>query len=186
MKFLRRFLLTVLVLLSLAMLFRGWIYRSLVTYRSAGTRVTYTVTDPALAAAVAACADGDNNPGVQQVLDDALQLTADKLYFRSSNTSGNPNELIRSQRAHCVGYAAFYAAVCNELFRKHAMQDNWVAQPQIGQLFLFDTNIHTYFQSTFFKDHDFVTIENKTTGEVFAVDPSLYDYLYVERVHFEK
>ena len=38
----------------------------------------------------------------------------------------------------------------------------------------------------FFKDHDFVTIENKETGEIFAVDPSVNDYLFIDFVTFNK
>ena len=40
-------------------------------------------------------------------------------------------------------------------------------------------------KSTFFKDHDFVTIENKVTGEVFAVDPTLYDYSGIKLVRYQ-
>ncbi len=182
MKFLRRFLFTVFVLLTAGVLFRGCIYRKVVVYHSAGVRQPVALSAESLAVAISECAAAEKNPDAETIATDALQLTADKLRFASEGTSNNPNGLITSQRAHCVGYAAFFTTVCNELFRLHNMQDTWVAQHHIGKLFAFGNNVHTYFQSPFFRDHDFVLIKNKTTGETIAVDPSLYDYLYVERV----
>ncbi len=55
----------------------------------------------------------------------------------------------------------------------------WVARSQIGQLYFLGTYVHPYFHSPFSKDHDFVIIENKTTGEIFAVDPTVSDYLFI-------
>jgi hypothetical protein len=183
MKFLRRFLFTVMVLLTIAVLFRGCIFRNTVTYRSAGTRQPHAVTAAALADAIAVCAEAENNPDVETVIADALALTDQTLCFASTGTTNNPNTLIVSERAHCVGYAAFFTTVCNELLRKNNMQQTWVAQQHIGKLTVFGKDIHAYFQSSFFRDHDFVIIKNKVTGETIAVDPSLYDYLYVDRVH---
>lgn len=182
MKFLRRFLFTVLVLLTTGVLFRGCIYRKAVTYRSAGVRQPYALTAAALADAIAVCAASENNPDVETVIADALELTDNTLCFASTGTTDNPNKLIVSERAHCVGYAAFFTTVCNELLWKNNMHETWVAQQHIGKLTVFGKNIHAFFKSPFFRDHDFVIIKNKITGETIAVDPSLYDYLYVERV----
>ncbi|GGG62573.1 hypothetical protein GCM10011378_43400 [Hymenobacter glacieicola] len=46
--------------------------------------------------------------------------------------------------------------------------------------------MHKYFNSAFFKDHDFVTIENKRTGKVYAVDPTIDDYLSVDFITYKK
>jgi len=56
----------------------------------------------------------------------------------------------------------------------------------VEQLYFLGTNIHKYFNSSFFKDHDFVTIENKTTGEIFAVDPTVNDYLRIDFITYSK
>ena len=53
------------------------------------------------------------------------------------------------------------------------------AKHQIGQLHYLEINIHKYFNSSFFKNHDFVTIENRETEEIIAVDPTVNDYLYI-------
>jgi methionyl-tRNA synthetase len=91
---------------------------------------------------------------------------------------------VYTQTANCIGYAAFCATTCNELFQKNSLSGVWIARPQIGQLHLFGTNIHPYFHSAFFKDHDFVVIENKQSGMVYAVDPTVHDYLGIEFVRF--
>jgi hypothetical protein len=186
MKFLRRFLFLIMVLLTAGTLFRGPVFRGAVAYRSAGVRQAYAITASALAEAVADYATSETNPDVETVIADALQLTANALCFASTGTSDNPNTLIASERAHCVGYAAFFTTVCNELLRKNNMHKTWVAQQHIGKLAVFGKNIHAFFKSSFFRDHDFVIIKNKITGETIAVDPSLYDYLYVERVRLEQ
>ena len=66
------------------------------------------------------------------------------------------------------------------------MADKWNAKPQIGQLYFLGTNIHKYFNSSFFEDHDFVTIENKSTGEILAVDPTVNDYLNIDFITYSK
>ena len=68
------------------------------------------------------------------------------------------------------------------MLEKNRLSDLWVATPQIGQLYLMGKNIHPYFNSAFFKDHDFVIIENLKTGEIVAVDPSLHDYTGIQHV----
>jgi hypothetical protein len=160
MKFIKRTLLTILIITTVGLLFRGWFYRHLVTYKSIGLRTNYLATD--------------------KKLTDYIDANIDK------QTDIDPNKLIYSKTAHCVGYASFFATTCNYLFKKYNLSDNWTAKPQIGQLYFLGTNIHKYFKSSFFKDHDFVTIENKTTGKIYAVDPTLNDYLFIDFISYTK
>lgn len=74
----------------------------------------------------------------------------------------------------------------NYLLKKRKMDDVWVAQPQVGLLNFLGIDIHQYFVSSFFRDHDFVIVRNKTTEEVIAVDPTVHDYLLLDYVAFEK
>ncbi len=68
--------------------------------------------------------------------------------------------------------------------KKYNYSQLWKAEPQMGQLYFCGTNIHTYFNSSFLKDHDFVLITNQITGKTFAVDPTLYDYFFITFVTF--
>jgi hypothetical protein len=97
----------------------------------------------------------------------------------------DPNKLLISKHANCIGYAAFFSTVCNSLLEKNNLDQQWIAKPLIGQLYFLDKNIHPYFKSAFFKDHDFAVVKNKETGKVFAVDPSLNDYTGIDFVSYQ-
>ncbi len=186
MKIIKRIFLTILIITTVGLLFRGSIYRFLVTYKSIGLRTNYSATDKKLIEYIDGGIDKQNVSEIEKIIKVALSLTSKQLNFSADKNDSDPQKLINSKTAHCVGYASFFATTCNYLFKKHSISDSWTAQPQIGQLYLLGTNIHKYFTSSFFKDHDFVTIENKTTGEIYAVDPTVNDYLRIDFITYTK
>ena len=186
MKFIKRTFLTILILTTVVILFRGWVYRHLVTYKSVGLRTTFSATDEELTDYIDASIGNQTNPDIEQIVKLGLLITSKKLNFTTDKNDTDPNKLITSKTAHCVGYASFFATTFNYLFKKYNLDDRWSAKPQIGQLYFLGTNVHKYFNSSFFKDHDFVTIENKETGELFAVDPTVHDYLYINFITYVK
>lgn len=165
--------------------FRGWIYRHIVTYKSFGVREKYTVTDSSLMKLLSENEAKNDLTEISGVINSSLLLTSEQLNFTDSTNDLDPNKLVNSKTAHCVGYANFFATVCNYQIQKHNLSQDWEATARIGHIFLFETDIHKYFKSAFFKDHDFVTIENRVTGEVLAVDPSLYDYTRIKLVRYQ-
>jgi len=186
MRIIKRILLTFLVLTTVGLLFRGWFYRHLVTYKSVGHRTNYSATDKKLVDYINANTDEQTDPDIEHIVKLGLSITSGQLNFTAGKNDTDPNKLITSKTAHCVGYASFFATTCNYLLDKYNLADTWTSKPQIGQLYFLGTNIHKYFNSSFFKDHDFVTIENKTTGEIFAVDPTVNDYLYIDFITYSK
>jgi len=186
MKFIKRIILTILILLTVGLLFRGWFYRHLVTYKSVGLRTNYTATDDKLTDYIDANDNKQIDPKIEHIVKLGLSLTSRQLNFTAKKNDINPNKLISSKTAHCVGYASFFATTCNYLLKKYNLAESWTAKQQIGQLYFLGTNIHKYFNSSFFKDHDFVTIENKATGEIFAVDPTVNDYLFIDFITYTK
>ncbi len=181
-----RLLLVCIVLIIAGFLLRGWLYRQLIIYESVGQRTVYAVQAPELVTYIEQECAGIENGDIQSIIQLGLSLTSRQLNFTTSNNNKDPNKLIESKTAHCVGYAAFFTSTCNFLLRKFNLDGAWTAKHQIGQLYLFGANIHHYFNTPFFKDHDFVTIENKATGVIFAVDPSVNDYLLIDFVNFKK
>lgn len=113
-----------------------------------------------------------------------LSLTSRQLRFTTGKNKTDPNDLISSGTANCIGYAAFFTASCNYLLQKHNLSSTWVVQHRVGKLYLGKTDIHSFFKTAFFKDHDFVTIENKNSGEILAVDPTVHDYLWIEDIGY--
>lgn len=186
MKIIKWTALTILILMTVGLVFRGWFYRRLITYKSLGMRTNYSATDDKLVYFIDASADKQADPDVKQIIELGLSITTKQLNFTADKNDTDPNKLITSKAAHCVGYASFFATTCNHLLNKYNLADSWTAKPQIGQLYLLGTNIHQYFNTPFFKDHDFVTIENKMTGQTFAVDPTVSDYLSINFVTFAK
>lgn len=185
-KFIKWTALSILIITAIGFLFRGWFYRHLVTYKSVGLRTNYPAKDSKLVNCINASADKQTGPGIEQIIQLGLSITSKQLNFTSDKNDIDPNKLITSRTAHCVGYASFFATTCNYLLNKYNLTDTWTARPQIGQLYFLGTNVHPYFHSSFFKDHDFAIIENKTTGQIYAVDPTINDYLGIDFVTYTK
>jgi len=186
MKIVKPIFLTIFILTIVGLSFRGWFYRHLVTYKSVGLRNNYSATSDKLVDYINANSDKQTNPDIEQIIEFGLSITSRKLKFSAKKSDTDPNKLINTKAAHCVGYTSFFAATCNYLLKAYRLDDVWTAKPQVGQLYLLGTNIHRYFSSPFFKDHDFVTIENIKTGQTIAVDPVVNDYLYIDFVKYSK
>lgn len=186
MEFIKRTTLAIFILIVVGLLFRDWFYTHLITYKSIGPRPNYVATDNKLIAYIDTSADDQINPDIERIIKSGLSITSKQLNFTSNKNDIDPNKLINSKTAHCVGYATFFATTCNHLLAKHNLADTWTAKPQIGQLHFLGTNIHKYLESPFFKDHDFAIVENKKTGETFAVDPTVNDYLCIDFVNYSK
>lgn len=186
MKNIKRIILTLLVLTIVGLLFRGSFYRRLITYKSVGPRSVYLATDKKLVDYINSNTAEQTDPDIELIIKLGLSITSSQLNFTAQKNDIDPNKLIVSKSAHCVGYATFFATTCNYLLEKNNLSDTWTAKPQVGQLHFLGTNIHKYFNASFFKDHDFVTIKNKRTGQIFAVDPTVNDYLCIDFITYSK
>jgi hypothetical protein len=181
-----RFLLFLVVFGFVLFLFRSYLYSAFVSYRSIGQRVSYVITDKELINCIENRRKNAEKMNVNEIISLSLSITASELNFTASKNNNDPNKLIHSKTAHCVGYAAFFAATCNYLLKQNHLANEWVAKPHIGQLYFCGVNVHPYFHSAFFKDHDFVMIENMQTGEFLAVDATVYDYFGVNFVRVRR
>lgn len=186
MKFNKRLLLSILFSLTITLFLRGWIYRTFVTYKSIGQRQNYLIRDKNLISFIEANVKENPPTDIKEIIETGLSITGKHLNYSINSKTNDPNKLIYSKTAHCVGYSTFFAATCNYLFTKYNSDKNWKAKPQIAQLYLFKTNVHQFFAVPFLKDHDIVLIENQKTGELFAVDPTLHDYFYIDYISFER
>ena len=184
MKFFKKASILILILAIIGLLFRGWFFKNLVTYKSIGVRPNYIVKDKKLFKYINENIKEQTDLDVVQIIELGLSITSRQLKFTANENDVDPNKLITSRKAHCIGYASFFATTCNYLLKKYNLSDQWTAKPKVGQLYFIGQNIHKYFNSPFFKDHDFVTIENKKTDQIFAVDPTVYDYLLIDFINY--
>jgi len=182
LKLLKRILLPLLLCCILLFLFRGWLYRTCVKYQVSGERTCYEVKDAALANLIDKSIPTDQKTDMESLTQLALNITSKQLQYTVSKNENDPNKLVKTCKAHCVGYASFTAATANYLFRKFGLKNQWTARPYAGQYYFLGTNVHPYFHSSFFYDHDFVVIEHQLSGKRIAVDPTIADYFYIDRV----
>ena len=161
--------------------FRGTVFRTIVKYQDIGNRSVVVITNDELIDKITAKSDTHISE-LNEIVKIAEQITIDELSFTSEKTTSNPNDLILSKKANCVGYSAMFNSIANFIIKRDGLQDEFEAHHKIGQLSLLGVNVHQYFDNTFFRDHDFNVIRNKKTGETYTTDPSLSDYLHISRI----
>jgi len=180
-------LLLLLLLLGITIvLFRTYLFCTFITYKSIGQHASYVATDKALINCIEKEIVNGKKMTIPQIIALSLELTAKELTFTGGKNHNDPNTLIHTKNAHCVGYAAFLATTCNYLLKKSQIANEWIAKPHIGQLYFLGVNIHPYFNTPFFKDHDFVIVENLKTKERVAIDATVFDYGKIDKVSLLK
>ncbi|MGC4128837.1 MAG: hypothetical protein QM564_04595 [Bergeyella sp.] len=161
------FYILVFVLLAVV-IFRGFLFRKFVKYESVGTRGIFLVIDEE---------DTFKSKNINEIIDYSLNKTARKLEF----TFDNQTKPLITGKANCIGYCDYFSSRMNQILENNDMKD-WKISHEIGKLEVFGIDIHQYFSSPFFKDHDFVTVENIKTGEKISIDPTVYDYFKIDRI----
>lgn len=160
------------------LLLKGYLFRLLVTYHKIGQRVTINITNPRLIK----CIDNelDNQQlNIEEIATIANKITTQELRFTTRKVSQDPNDIINSHQANCVGYASLFNTIANHIIKKNGLEKELVAQHKIGHLYLLGFNLHSFFKSPFFMDHDFNQIIHLKTKEVIAIDPTVSDYLWI-------
>ena len=162
-------------------LFRGIIYRLAINYSEIGNRQEIKVTNKKLIDKIVKKSK-DRKIDLREITEIADEITKSELEFTTNRASNNPNELIDENQANCIGYSAMFNSIANYLIRKNGLQNEIEAKHKIGELDLFGINLHQFFDSPFFRDHDFNEITNQKTGEKIFIDPSVSDYLRINRI----
>ncbi len=126
--------------------------------------------------------NNETNNSIDDIIENSLVNTSSDLSFTFNKCNNNVNLLVESKKANCIGYSAFLASVLNYTIKKQGLNNQWKVHHQVGEIYFLNENINKHFDSKFFKDHDFVTIENIKTKEVVAIDATVYDYLKIDRV----
>ncbi|MBO6516924.1 MAG: hypothetical protein JJ975_10275 [Bacteroidia bacterium] len=174
-RWLRGFIITILIL-GLA---RGLLYRLTVSYSIVGTRPVMDVHHIDL---IKFSENQElDTSSLPHLISPALQLTAKQLSFTTKTASNNPNVLMDNARANCIGYAALFSSTLTKQTNLMA-NGRYEIQHLIGKIRFLGIDVHSYINHPFFRDHDFVSVQDTRTGKVIYIDPSLWDYLYIKRV----
>ena len=127
----------------------------------------------------------ENSKNIEDIIDSELRKTSSLLSFTFNKCESEPNKLLKTKEANCIGYSAFLAASINNKFHLVGLSNEWKAKHKVGEIYFLGYNIHPHFKSKFFKDHDFVVIENIKTNEIIAIDPALYDYFRINKIRLK-
>lgn len=181
MKKLKKFLLYLGLILLLLLLFRGPFFRMTVNYTPVSDRGTFKITNPELLAEIS---KKHNNQELSFIamIDLANEMTTQRLQFSDANISQNPNETFQSRRANCVGYAALFSSIFTQLAHLQNSDNRYATFHHIGRLDFLGVDLHQFFNSPFFRDHDFNAVHDIRTKEVVYIDSSLSDYFWINRV----
>jgi hypothetical protein len=162
-------------------LFRGFIYRLLINYNEIGERAVIEITNQELINKIESKSTS-REIDFEEIISIANSITIEELRFTGNRASNNPNELMNSRQANCIGYSAMFNSIANYLIKENGLSQEIESRHKISQLDLLGINLHQFFENSFFRDHDFNEIENLKTGEIMSVDPSANDYLGIKKV----
>ncbi len=109
MKISKKIISTILIFTFIGILFHAWFYRQLFTYKSIGQRQSYVATEGELVRYIENNVDDKDDLCIKSIINLGLSITSKKLNFTASKNHNNPNKLIFSENAHCVGYATFFS-----------------------------------------------------------------------------
>lgn len=173
---------SVIFIVTAAFLYRGSIYQRFIVYHPLKTVSSYNITDQELQKEIEVQANEMSGSDIHEIAQQALENTAQTLLYSFEQQASDPNLLIHTRKAHCVGYAAYFTATCTALIRQRGLFKEWAVTHYRGQIYLMDYNLHKLFTSSFFRDHDYVILKNQITGEQFAVDPVLFEYTRIDQI----
>lgn len=169
------------VILLLLILFRGVIYRSLISYKEINERPKVEVVNAILKEKIENNLKG-KTIGFAEVIKISNEITCELLSFSSNATTNNSNELVNVKKANCIGYSAMFNSVANYIIESKGLQTQIMAQHKVAKLELLGYDVHQLFNDPFYANHDYNVIINKSNGEVYLTDPSLRDYFYINEV----
>lgn len=127
----------------------------------------------------------ETEDSIDNIIQNALKKTSSDLSFTFNKCHSEVNHLVESKEANCIGYAGFLSAVVRYKLDRSKLDKQWKVHHKVGKIYFLNENINKYFDSNFFKDHDFVTVENTETKEVIAIDGTVYDYFKIKRVQLK-
>jgi 6-pyruvoyl-tetrahydropterin synthase len=123
------------------------------------------------------------DPTEKDLLRFVLDRTSGVLDFdMHTNALQNPNAIIDRKSGHCKMYSYVMTSSFNQLAKLNKISGN--CRVAYGHVYLYGVNMHQFCTSSFFRDHDFCVVKDKSG--VHAVDAILYDYLLIDQIRLRK
>ena len=83
---------------------------------------------------------------------------------------------------YCIGYASLFNSIGNYILIKQNLESKYEFKHHIGKLDLFGKNLHSAFNSDYFKTHDYNEVIDLITSEKTYIDLTITDYLWITEV----
>ena len=164
------------IIISKAMIYRTIFQYDSIAYRTLDEELGSEISEYLLARLP------DSHEDITIIIEKALQVSSSHLHYKLNSKTHSVETCFLHREAHCVGYSLFFAGIMNFYIQYFHLQEEWELKHCVGQLYIGNWNIHPIFKHPSFQDHDFVTIRNIQSGEIIAVDPTLYDYSGIQTV----
>lgn len=169
------------VIIILIVVFRGFLYRSFINYSKVKIRNNIGLINKKLIAEIESKIE-DKKLTIEEIITLSNRITANQLNFTFNKTSRNPNVVYKLKRGNCIGYSSLFNSIGNYIVTSQNLNNQYEFYHLVGKLDVLGYDIHSLFESNFFKDHDFNKVEDKITGKNKFIDPSLRDYLKIKYV----
>lgn len=180
----KKFLERTIIVCILLLIFKGFLYRNLISYTKIGARKEYTITNKKIIQSIEEYTK-DKELTIDDIIEISNKITSEKLQFSSREASNNPNINFETKKANCIGYSSLFNSVGNYILQQQNLSETYEFKHVVGKMKFLGYDIHKIFKKPFFKHHDYNEIIHKNTGEKQYTDPSLYDYTWIDRVTVE-
>lgn len=176
MKFFRRSLFIISLILLFTFLFKRSLFSLAFSFKPVELQHEIVLTDDQLKTEIDTRLAEKKHPTLNELSKACLKISKTYLIFSRKAKSTDPNKLRKHKTTHCVGYAAFFNSLINYVIQKHQLQNHYNSKHYRGKIFFFGYEITDKFDNTFWKDHDFVVVTDLKQNETYVIDPSLYEF----------
>ena len=162
---------------------RGWLFRTTVHYQKISERPSFHQIDENVLSIIDQQRNSKTLNQINPILKIAKKITNKTLSFSTGNVSENPNQIVKTGKANCVGYAALFASISNQLIQENNLGKKFEVLHVVGQLDFLGYDLHQINNDPFFANHDYCEVKNKVSGESFYIDPTVSDYFWIDRIN---
>lgn len=165
-------------------IYRTQIFNLLVEYNPEHQIETIKITDSYWTAKVDKIIASNAYDGMPELNDLIVKLIASKLQFGKNQEVKSPNNFRQGSIAHCVGYSALHASLLTYAINKIDSSSYKISHIR-GKIKFLGYSLTSNQNGSFYKDHDFVKIENISINKHYYSDAALYEYFKISRINLK-
>jgi hypothetical protein len=180
-RFFKRSFFAFFILIVAIFCFKGPLYRAIIAYQEIDQRNSISIKNPNIQQALDHWIAGHKDADLEQIIHFAASYCSKNLLFTLGKCSMDPNHILMDKnRTNCVGYSASLHAIVSYIITKKDWTTKVKCEHKVGQLYLFNHNLHQFFKNPAFKEHDYNVITDLETKEHYVIDPTVWDYFGVK------